>query len=95
MEQLWSAVLAQAVADALGQSGFNRKDYTVRGVLHSPHAEALAWFEQGGPDFHAICGLAGIDGDALRERVLSGRVGPLYFGAETRKRTPKVQGRAA
>jgi hypothetical protein len=27
--------------------------------------------------------------------VLQGRVGPLYLGAETHKRAPKVQGRAA
>lgn len=86
MEQLWSAVLAQAVADALGQSGFCRKDYTTRGVLHCPHAEALAWIKEGGEDFRTVATLAGFDPDAVRDAVMSDRVGVLHLGTGRSKR---------
>jgi hypothetical protein len=89
---LWSSVLGQAILDALGRSSYNRAEYRRDG---DPRLEARQWIEQGGPDFEAVCQLAGVCPDAVRERVLAGDVGPLYLGAESRKRTPKVQGRAA
>lgn len=95
---LWAGVLIQAVNDALHRSGFCAKDYTTRGVLDSPHAEALAWIKEGGADFRTVCQLAGLDPDAVRAAVLSGRIGPLHLAQDRpRPRAPKakVQGRAA
>lgn len=89
---LWASVLGQAILDALGRSSYNRNEYRRDG---DPRLEARQWIEEAGPDFRTVATLAGFDPDAIRERVLAGDVGPLYLGAETRKRTAKVQGRAA
>lgn len=96
MQELWAAVLTQAVLDAVGRSGFCRKDYTTRGVLHCPHAEALAWIKEGGEDFRTVATLAGFDPDAVRDAVMSDRVGVLHLAQDRpRPRSPKAQGRAA
>lgn len=59
---LWLAVIAQAVADARGQDGKQRR--AARAWLLSPmHAPALG----------LVCGLAGIDVATLRASVLGPR----------------------
>jgi hypothetical protein len=52
---------------------------------------------QAGPDFQAVCLAAGVDPDAVRSAVVSGRsIGPLFLASSRpRRRTPKAQGRAA
>jgi hypothetical protein len=89
---LWASVLGQAINDALGRSSYNKNEYRRNG---DPRLEALAWIREGGADFETVCQLAGVDPDAVRDAVLQGRVGSLYLRADTRKRVPKAQGRAA
>lgn len=66
-------------------------------VSHVKHRstpdEARQWIEQAGSDFRAVCGLAGVDADAM----LAGRVGPIHLaGPGTRKRrTAQPEGKAA
>jgi hypothetical protein len=90
---LWVSVLGQATNDALGRASYNPREYPRDGGTYDPRLEAREWIEQGGPDFQAVCGLAGVDADA----VLAGRVGPIYLaGPEIRKRrTVRPEGKAA
>lgn len=97
-QALWASVLGQAVLDALGRASYNPKEYRRDGGTYDPRLEAREWIEQGGPDFQAVCQLAGVDPDAVRDAVLAGRVGPLHLGSpETRaKRQPaRAESRAA
>ena len=75
--RLWVAVLELAIADSLGRSTYNAVDYRRDGGLYDPREEALVWFQEAGDDYRQICDLAGVDPDALRERVLAGRIGRL------------------
>jgi hypothetical protein len=96
-QELWIGVLGQAINDALGRSSYNRNDYRRDGGTYDPRLEALAWFKANGDDYRMVAALAGLDADALRERVLTGRVRPIYLGGpEPRKRRPaRTKGRAA
>lgn len=71
--ELWAAVLALAVADALGHNGCVR--YRRQGeVIYDSHLEAMRWFTEGDDDYRLVVTLAGLDPDAVREAVLCGRV---------------------
>lgn len=95
MQELWVAVLSQAVLDALNLASFNAVDYRRDG---DPRPAARQWILEAGEDFRTVCCLAGVDPDAVRDAVLAGRVGPLHLGSpETRaKRRPaRAESRAA
>lgn len=92
-QELWIAVLGQAIEDATGRASYNRAEYR----NGDPRLEAREWIMQAGPDFQAVCLAAGVDPDAVRSAVISGRsIGPLFLASSRpRRRTPKAQGRAA
>jgi hypothetical protein len=83
--QLWTTVLELAIADALGRSSFNAVDYRRDGQFYDPREEAREWIEEAGLDFREVCLLAGLDPNAVRERVLAGHVGRLETTVRTRR----------
>lgn len=63
LAQIWRRVILQAIRDAL----LDRKHQThqTENLLHK--AEAIAWLESDGRDFHTVCQLAGVSAQALRD----------------------------
>jgi hypothetical protein len=60
---LWAAVIQRAVLDATG---------SLRDQKTKSHIEpAREWFRRNGRDYRSVCALAGVDPDALRDRVLA------------------------
>lgn len=61
--RLWSAVVIQAIADALAPD---------RVALETrAHRDALDWFRTGSPYFRRVCALADVDADCVRDRVMA------------------------
>lgn len=71
--QLWCAVIARAVRDALWPAG----PLSVSREQARDQAEARRWFLENDPDYRRVCESAGFDPDYLRDRVIS-----LGLGAE-------------
>ena len=61
-KQLWAAVLSLAIEDAQSV-GTSRQAQANR-------ADAVRWFCEGGKDFQLVCTLAGVDPEAVRDRVM-------------------------
>jgi hypothetical protein len=64
--RLMLATIANAIADALGNATINRP-----AERDKARREALAWFRTAGPDYQAVCHLAGLDPQCARRAVLS------------------------
>jgi hypothetical protein len=63
--QLWCAVIIHTLYEAAG-----RIAYAERGEHDEVRREAIAWFEDAGEDFHAVCDLAGFLPGAIRDGAL-------------------------
>lgn len=63
--QLWCAVIIHTLYEAAG-----RVSYAERGEHDGVRREAIAWFEDAGEDFQAVCELAGLTPDAVRSGAL-------------------------
>lgn len=69
--QLWCAVIIHTLYEASG-----RVAYAERGEHDAVRRAAIAWFEDAGEDFQAVCDLAGFLPAAIRDhamRVIRGR----------------------
>ena len=88
------AELEHAISDALGRSIY-KVDYCRNRGLYGSREEAFIWSREAGDDYRQICVLAGVEPDALRKRVLTGRTGHLEgFSARTRRRAEnRLKGR--
>lgn len=64
-ENLWRAVLRQVIAEA---GGMGIKDETPAGRARAI-AEARAYLTEYNRDFNTVCSLAGLDPEAVRDRV--------------------------
>jgi hypothetical protein len=64
---LWSAVIMQALTDAINSARTAEDDYHKQ--------EALRWLTGNGRDFHAVCMMAGFDPDWVRTRIKKALVG--------------------
>ena len=63
--QLWCAVIIHTLYEAAG-----RIAYAERGEYEAVRREAVAWFEDAGEDFCAVCDLAGFIPGAVRDGAL-------------------------
>ena len=63
-QNLWRAVLAQAVSDATNPS--QAEEYRRAGQ------QARSWIEGASRDYQMVCSLAGVDAASLRERYFDG-----------------------
>ena len=65
-KQLWCAVIGRALQDAIGQLG---PGGAMNGQSRT-RDEARRWFADNSRDFREACDSAGLDPDAIRDRVL-------------------------
>jgi hypothetical protein len=80
-QDLWQAVLLQAVKDAVTPGAYSEAD-------RRAHHEAKAWLERGGEDFREVCNLAGFDPEHVRDCYLGGRINTLPFMRPTGPQVP-------
>lgn len=72
--RLWQEVVLRAVRDSIRQCRSKRpKDKAAEDLAR---VQARDWIERAGRDFQAVCHLAGMDPDFIRDAVLGGRVNP-------------------
>jgi hypothetical protein len=79
--QLWCAVIIHTLYEAAG-----RVAYAERGEHAQVRREAVAWFEEAGEDFAAVCDLAGFLPGAIRDNALK----VIHRGRLPRMRIPKA-----
>lgn len=79
--QLWCAVIIHTLYEAAG-----RVAYAERGEHERVRQEAVAWFQEAGEDFGAVCDMAGFVPAAIRDNAL--RV--IRCGRLPRMRIPKA-----
>ena len=84
-QKLWQAVISRAVLDA-GWSGKERDYDGSLNIEATEKGRADAWLSSGSKDFRAVCDLAGIDPDFLRDSYRSGRLDLEVFSASEKKR---------
>ena len=65
-KQLWCAVIGRALQDAVGELG---PGASTNGQSRA-RDEARRWFADNSRDFREACDSAGLDPDAIRDRVL-------------------------
>lgn len=69
MRQLWCAVLARALDDALGcQGDLNGNEDAAARRLQLAAAD---WFRHGGVQFRLVCWLAGLDPEVIQGRSMA------------------------
>ncbi len=66
MRELWKAVLAQAVNDAIQEDPYSPENRRAK-------EEAINWFTRRGNDFDRVCMFAHLDSDAVHEAFMAGR----------------------
>ncbi len=79
--QLWCAVIIHTLYEAAG-----RVAYAERGEHDQVRREAVAWFEEAGEDFTAVCDMAGFLPCAIRDNALK----VIRRGRLPRMRIPKA-----
>jgi hypothetical protein len=79
--QLWCAVIIHTLYEAAG-----RVAYAERGEHDQVRREAVAWFEEAGEDFAAVCDMAGFLPGAIRDNALK----VIRRGRLPRMRIPKA-----
>ncbi len=82
-QRIWQAVVVAALRDALPAHGV--KAQSVREMTAEQYA-AHHWLVGRSRDFTAVCGLAGVDPDALRTAYLSGSIDPESLRSEAKRR---------
>jgi hypothetical protein len=65
--QLWCAVINQAIEDAMSKR--TSSNASMSRQLRNNQQSALRWLLDGGKDFAAVCALAGLDPEAVRDRL--------------------------
>lgn len=90
--RLMLATVANAIADALGNSAVNHP-----GERDKARREAMAWFRSDSQDFHTVCHLAGLDPQNTRRAVLryAATGNPMPSTRRSNRRTPRKEKIAA